>query len=134
MADFDYNNINWDEVSEVGGTPYWKLSDLKPGDSIVGLYLETLDGVGQFQSTVAVLERLDNHAGEKWYVTLNSVLMTKFNQIKPGGEFVVRIEYLGKVKGEKGGREYNNFKVQPIPVANTVKTVKPEGKVSWPLI
>ena len=113
------NEVNWNDVPDVGGIPYWKMSELKVNDSITGLFLEIIEGVGQFNSTVASIERdSGEHQGEKWYIPLNSVLMTKLGQIKAGGENLIRVEYLGKVKGEKGGREYNNFRVQAFKVNN----------------
>lgn len=84
-----------------------KASERKVGDNVVGVYKGTKEITRPDGSsdTLYVLE------GEKGLIGINSssVIATKMEQIAEG--MTVKVQYEGKARSAKTGREYNNFSV-----------------------
>lgn len=72
---------------------------------IQGIYTNKKINVGDNKSNIYILTCEDKNIG----VWGSAVLDSRFEQIKLGEE--VKIEYMGKKKSEKGGREYKDFRV-----------------------
>ena len=100
-------NQDWQEVNP-DTQDMW---DFRNQSTIQGLYVAKKENVGENKSNIYVL----NVANEKVGVWGSVVLDSRFEQIAIGSE--VKIEYLGKVESESGGRAYHNFKVfrRPAP-------------------
>ena len=95
-------NNAWQEVNP-DTENMWNFREQK---TIQGVYVAKKENVGENNSNIYVLNTND---GKKIGVWGSVVLDSRFEQIQQGAE--VKIEYLGKTKGEKGGREYHNYKV-----------------------
>ena len=78
---------------------------LQIGDAVEGRYIDKIEGIGDNNSTVYVLEEKD---GSKTGVWSSTVLDNRFKRIAIGK--MLRVEYIGKEKG-KSGRTFKNFKV-----------------------
>ena len=96
---------NWEEVNPATQDTW----DFRNQPTIQGIYTGKREKVGPNDSNLYALEV----KGEKIGVWGSTVLDTHFDQIPIGSE--VRIEYLGKAKAEKSGREYHDFKVLKRP-------------------
>lgn len=98
----------WKNAKEAaaGGGETWNRED-----TIEGLYVRKRTNIGANDSNMYVLQVKDGEVG----VWGSTVLDTKFEEIPVGSK--VRIEPLGKVKSEKTGRSYIDFKVLYIPSA-----------------
>jgi len=90
----------WKEVTAANTIDIKKLD--RP---FVGLYTGKDEGVGENNSTVHHFEVEKEDFG----VWGSAVIDSKLSRIPFGKE--VMIEYLGKKKSEKGGREYHDFRV-----------------------
>ena len=95
----------WEEVSP----DTHDMWDFRTKKTIQGVYVAKKENVGENDSNIYVL----NVGDEKVGVWGSAVLDGRFEQIAIGSE--VKIEYLGKKTGEKGGREYHNFIVYRRP-------------------
>lgn len=93
---------DWVKVEPVKG----EVFDFDKEKSLTGVYIAKEENVGPNAST---LYHLESDEGERVSVWGNAVLDSRFSLIKPGME--VKIEYLGKVASQKGGREYRNYEV-----------------------
>ena len=91
----------WQEVNP-DTSDIW---DCEKDKTIQGVYVSKKENVGENKSNIYVLNVGDNKIGVWGSVILDS----RFENIKQGQE--VKIEYLGKKIGEKGGREYKDYKV-----------------------
>jgi hypothetical protein len=96
----------WKKVGDMGDT--W---DFETDKAIEGLYIGKQDEVGVNKSTIYNIERSDNN--EVMGVWDTTVLRTKMSQVPVGHE--VRIEYKGKAKSDKSGKEYHDFDVYSRP-------------------
>lgn len=94
---------DWQKVGDVGDT--WEF---QTQPSITGLYIAKRDHIGENDSTMYSLELTDK-PGTIIGVWSTAVLANKMSQVPIGHE--VRIDYKGKAKSEKGGREYHDFEV-----------------------
>ncbi len=97
--------------------------DCEKDKTIQGVYVAKKENVGENNSNVYVLTVGNTKVGVWGSVVLDG----RFEQIKQGSE--VKIEYLGKKKAEKGGREYKDFKVyqRTLPFEE-VKTEDPNAE------
>ena len=88
---------------------YWhkKVSERKVGDKITGKYVRKDNRVGPdgSQSVLYILETKEGMVG----VNASATITRAMEQIPEGS--TVMIEYDGKARSTKTGREYNNFKV-----------------------
>ena len=84
-----------------------KASERKAGDNVVGAYKGTREITRPDGSTdvLYVLEGKDGLIG----VNTSPVIATKMEQVAEG--MTVKIQYEGKERSAKTGREYNNFSV-----------------------
>jgi len=108
---------DWKEVNiESGAT--WDRE--KP---LIGLLIQKKENVGDNHSMLYVIETKDGNVSA-WGST---VLDNKMSTAKVGEE--VMIEYVGKVKNPKTGREYHDFKVftREVPFTEVDGTQKDEN-------
>lgn len=90
---------DWREAT-VSDTPIWDRVD-----PITGVYTDVKDNVGPNESLLYTISTEDGDVG----VWGSTVLNMKFKNIPLNSP--VKIECLGKVKSEKTGREYTDYKV-----------------------
>ena len=98
----------WDKEMETEGKVYL-------GDAVIGKYVDKKEHVGDNDSNIYMLEV--EKEGEKMLVSMwgTFILDDKFAHGFQGKAIplgaMVKIEYLGKQKSQKGGRTYRSFKV-----------------------
>lgn len=104
---------------KVGQAPTW---DYQKNKEIEGVFVGKRENVGANASTMYDLRMPDGSLTAIWGTEL---LDNRFRGITVGEE--VRIEYLGKAKSPKSGREYHNFEVyhaQPEEIADTLGDIE----------
>lgn len=84
-----------------------KASERKAGDFVTGTYKGTREQ-SRPDGTTDVLYILENN-GKTIGVNSSPVIKTKMDQVPEGA--VVKIQFDGKERSAKTGREYNNFSV-----------------------
>lgn len=97
------------EVTTGGNiSKYWpaKAADRKVGDFVVGTYRNKLERTMP-DGTKNVLYVLENSDGEKVGVNSSATIARAMEQIPEGS--LVKIEFKGKQKSLRTGREFNNF-------------------------
>lgn len=94
------SNDDWKEITVETSSEIWDKKETLEG-KLVG----KKSGVGPNESWLYTIKVKDGEVG----VWGSTVLDTKFEGIESGS--MVRIEPQGKVKSEKTGREYQDFKV-----------------------
>lgn len=84
-----------------------KASERKAGDNVVGVYRGTRE-ISRPDGSTDVLYVLD---GKNGLIGVNTspVIATKMEQVAEG--MTIKIQYEGKERSTKSGREYNNFSV-----------------------
>lgn len=82
------------------------MHDFESDKILTGILTEIKRNVGANDSNIYVVQT-DKELTSFWG---SSVLDNKLKDVFPGQE--VRVTYLGKVKSEKTGREYKDFKVE----------------------
>lgn len=95
------------EWTEAGGGTSWNYGDLGKGTVLQGVYLTKEENVGENQSNIYNIEVTEGELKSVWGC---NVLDSKFLGLKPGME--VKLTYLGKVKNDKSGRIYHDFKIE----------------------
>ncbi len=103
--------INKDEWVKVGGivSDSW---DYKTDKTVTGVYVEKRTNVGPNNSNCYILEKED---GKRISVWGSAILDSRFQGVTIGEE--LKIEYLGKAKSEKTGREYHSFELWHHPIS-----------------
>jgi len=108
---------DWKEVNIESGVTWDREKPL------IGLLIQKKENVGDNHSMLYVIETKDGNVSA-WGST---VLDNKMSTAKVGEE--VMIEYVGKVKNPKTGREYHDFKVftREVPFTEVDGTQKDEN-------
>ncbi|MCB1712871.1 MAG: hypothetical protein KDH96_10440 [Candidatus Riesia sp.] len=94
----------WDGWNQAGGDQY-PVHDFSKEPVLQGVLIDIREGVGKNNSTIYAIQKSD---GEKVSVWGNAIIDTR---LKNKLNYTVGLEYLGKEKSEKSGREYHNFNV-----------------------
>ena len=89
----------WKEVNAESSITWDKKAPVQ------GLLIEKKEHVGDNDSSLYIIETADGNVS----VWGSAVLDNKFSLIKVGSE--VKVEFDGKKKNPKNGREYNDYKV-----------------------
>jgi len=94
--------MDWKKI-EPTQTDMW---DFEKAKTLSGVLTKVKHDVGPNESTIYTVKSMDGKLYSFWGSTL---LDDRLGAVELGDE--IKVEYLGKVKSEKTGREYRNYDV-----------------------
>ena len=83
----------------------WNGRDLSVGEAVQGRYVELRENIGQNRSKVYIVATDAGTVGLWGSVVLDDL----FTEVQVGK--IVRVTYLGKLQGKRGGKPYKNYQV-----------------------